>query len=658
MACHSLSALRPLLLGLLLLGASRGARAQVGVPYLAEPPPTSEVEEPDVPSKGKRKAREVKPAEEAVEPAVVEPLPTPPVYAPQFFADLWTSRRTARALGQATESQRLLDTIVLAKEKSGWPNLFAYGGALARESARTADKEEALALAAAAVTLAPDRPQTHAALGRALWLAGGRLWAGVVAYARAYSLTFTEPPLLMARLGNLLLTLVAALWLAAMLFAASALYGNARMLVHDLFHFLPTGASRWQTGLLGVAVFLAPVFFRVGVAWTVLAWLTAMGLYYPRRERIAAISVLALLALVPISLPWLTRYLAYPGSRAEAVYLAARDLGATAAADRLAGLANPTARELHVLGLRARWAGDLTLAATLFSRAESAGGADASLFTTLGNVRFLLKDKQGAIDCYQKATRADPDHVVAFLNMSRVYYDMTEHQKAGDAHRRATAIDDAFVERHKRGEGVIEEAVPRVLFQVSADLAASERAVDHLWRLLGTRRSPRYHFAAISLTAMLLMVLFAFLRTLVKPSVRCTRCGRAACLRCAPEVPNQEQCGQCYHAFVAKVTVDAQARIHKEIEVHRYQARTAQVRRVMSLVLAGAAQLLRGDPLRGLGLFALAMMGVFGLATALDVVPAPLPVLAGRSYPSAVLSGLLWGGAYALSLWHAQRQEK
>ncbi|MBI3178978.1 MAG: hypothetical protein HYZ27_04915, partial [Deltaproteobacteria bacterium] len=375
----------------------------------------------------------------------------------------------------------------------------------------------------------------------------------------------------------------------------------------------------------GVAVFLAPIFFRVGVAWTVLAWLTAVGLYYRKSERIAAILVLALLALVPVGLPMFTHYLAYPGSRAEAAYLAARDLGATAAAEWLAREANPTAEELHVLGLRARWSGDLALAGQLLARAEQAGGSDASLFTRLGNVRFLLKDRQGAIDYYLKATRADPEHIIAFLNMSRAYYDMTEHQKAGDAHRRATAISDAGVEKYKRVEGVIEEPVPAALLRPQSGFEANERAAEHLWQLIGTRRSPRYHFAAASLTAMLAMVLLGWLRTPLKPSVRCGRCGRAACLRCTPEMPNQDQCGQCYHAFVAKVTVDAQARIHKEIEVHRYQARTAQIRRVISLVFSGTAHLLRGDSLRGLGLFVLSVVGLLGLGMALDVVPAPLP---------------------------------
>ncbi|MBI3179233.1 MAG: hypothetical protein HYZ27_06200, partial [Deltaproteobacteria bacterium] len=246
MARYWLVAPRLLLAWLPVVGVAPNALAQAGVPYLAEPPPATPPppppDESETPLKGKRKAREARSVEEAPEPAAGEPATAAPAYAPASFAQLWASRRTARALGQVAEARRLLNAMILNKEKSGWPNLFAYGEALARESARAADRQEAVELAAAAVALAPDRPEPHAAQGRALWKVGGHRGESLAAFARGYLLTFSEPPMLSAHVGNLALTVVAALWLAAVLFAVAVLYAHARMLVHDLLHLLPTGA--------------------------------------------------------------------------------------------------------------------------------------------------------------------------------------------------------------------------------------------------------------------------------------------------------------------------------------------------------------------------------------------------------------------------------
>jgi hypothetical protein len=357
--------------------------------------------------------------------------------------------------------------------------------------------------------------------------------------------------------------------------------------------------------------------------------------------------------------------LTFPGSRAETVYLAARDMGAVAASEELAASEKPTAGELFVLGLRAKWSGDLDRAADLLERAERAGSRDPVLLTALGNIKYQLDNPEGAIAYYQKAIDRDPEHVVAYFNLSRVYHSLAESKKANEAYRTATEIDYGYVEEMKEAQReagrdyVHQEDVPSYLANVALVPApAHGRSVEEIWSWLGGRQTPRYLFSTVALGCLILMIAMAWLRNVVRPAAQCSRCGLPACQRCNPPVGDPSQCGQCYHVFVAPAGVDPQARVQKEIEVHRFQARTARIRRVVSLMFVGSGHMLAGHSLKGLLLLAAFVTCAVGVLWARGVIPEPLPYLTHSSWLSTAIAGVAAVGVYIAGLWDTHRGER
>lgn len=667
-------------------------RAQAGIPYLAEP---------DRPTKAKAKAKakprasdEPAPAEgdgsqpaapadadaDAGAPAAPAPSTPPAAEAkpPEtptlernpgkpfaWFADLWVLRRAALVKGDTATATRLLTALVEAKMGAGWPDIFVYGDALAREAddaLARGDPTMAVSLAGAATLIAPHRPSTHFALGRAYAAAGRGVGAAAGAYWRGVTVTATEPPLARAHLGNILVALSVASLLAAMLLALVALYRHVRLFFHDLNHLMPPGATRLQAVLFGVAIVLAPVFLRLGPAWAVLTWLVLFSVYFQRRERIGAVVAVLTLGAVSFGLPSITAHVGFPGSRAQDVYLTARDaaLGEAAAA-RLFAHKTLSPEEQYALGLRARWSGQLDEARRWLDQA-SLTLADDDLLVTAGNVRYYVGDRPGAIDAYERALRVNSSSLPALFNLSRVYFALMEHQKAGEAQRRAMSIDlervERLIEEAKRATGayLVEAPVPLRLTGVRADPGLPQwRMMSLLWNALGGGTN-RPTFALLATLGGVFIIAAMWLARLLGPSVLCGRCGSPACHRCNPEMPDQAQCGQCYHAFVDTQDVDPQERIRKEIQVHRYRARQTRVRQVLSIFLAGSGQMLRGAFLRGLLMMSAFLGLVAVLLTAVGVLP-ELVAADGPRWAAAIVVGVALLGLYVAALIDGLRED-
>jgi hypothetical protein len=647
------------------LTVPRAVLAQAGIPYIApadevfdrtpEPSPRSAPPEPAAP---------IGPSHTAPSPATSPLRWGKPV---EFFLDLWTRHRAALAAGNTREALSLLNEVVVAKRASGWPDHFAFGEALARESAmlrRDKAHDLALAVASAAVEIAPHRPSSHWAMAWAQLGASGHILGGLVSLWRATTLWIVDPALRRMQFGCFGLALAVGLLSAVSAFAAAAVYRHARQLGHDILHLLPRFATRVQAGVIAATLLILPVICRLGFTWIVMFWLVLLGLYFDLHERVGAALSLAVLAGLPLMLPGLIHFLAYPGSRAHQTYLVARDMGAGDAARMLAARADPTADETYALGLRARWSGDLPNAAVFFKKALADGANDAELWTSLGNMRFWLGDPDGAIQCYDKAIARNPHDYVAYFDESRVYYSKAEQQKAGEAHRHAAAIDytetESFAEQAKRAQAgfLVDEEVPSRLLGARAESTAFEAdAADQIWAWFANG-TPRVFSAAYALLAVVVVLLCSVLRTLMFPAGTCVRCGRPSCQRCSPELPEaRDHCGDCYHAFVAEDPVEPQVRIQKELEARRYQARDARVRQVMMFLLAGTGHLVRGATWRGLAFVTAFATCLILLLSATGVLFDP--VSDGfflRPAASAVLGVVLFC-VYGGALWDALREE-
>jgi len=84
-----------------------------------------------------------------------------------------------------------------------------------------------------------------------------------------------------------------------------------------------------------------------------------------------------------------------------------------------------------------------------------------------------------------------------------------------------------------------------------------------------------------------------------EPARRCIRCGRPFCPACKSHREAHEYCSQCVHLFVLGDGLAPQTKMRKMYEVERHDRRTRRARRLVSLVLPGSAQLLRGRTAAG-----------------------------------------------------------
>lgn len=560
---------------------------------------------------------------------------------PEALEDIWLKRRQALALFDRPNADTLLATMVDKKRQSGWPNLVTQGLAVARESiavGNTGEKARALQLAIASTDLAPSRPETWAARARADF-ASGDIVPMVRDLVHAAAVIVSDPVELRLRLGNLALAAIAALLITSLIFALIALYRHQRDMVFGVQQVLPNGTTRLQAGLLVIAAVSAPLFVGLGPIWTILVWVSLPFIYYERKERIGACLVLIFLAALPLVLPPATQYLGYPGSRAQDIYLAASDMGERAASARIRQRATPTPHELLVLGLRERYSGRNEPAVRYMTQAAEQGLRHPSVYNAIGNAQLDMNNRGAAFDSYQKALSIDPKYVPALFNISRIYFSRAEHQKASSAHHDAAAIDPDLIEQFEneaklRGPTyVAADEVPKsvvAVYNASSDVVAV--ATHDLWRELSGRTIPLWYAVIALSTAVIIGVTGAFVK---RTSATSGQSGRKE-----------------------RTSVEPLQRIRHEIEVHRHGVRLLRMRQVVSLILAGAGQLMVGRSVSGLFMLSVFATSVIMLLVSLDVVPSPVPLSNGP----ISLALVVYAGAalvvYAASLWDNRREDR
>ncbi|MBN1961897.1 MAG: tetratricopeptide repeat protein [Deltaproteobacteria bacterium] len=609
--------------------------AQAGIPYLVKPkkesPDISSQQKPSViPAPNNITDDTIEAPSHILPPAKTNKTLTPEPNqgkSPSFFADLWSRRRAALSRGDYREATRILVSIINAKNASGWPDFFTYGIALVQEAKRSlasGQPNKAINIAKGATLLAPHLPATHFIYGQAAWASSEGSFTDVItSYLQGLYITISEPPLIRIHLGNFFLSLSTAILLVAGVLTIISLYRYSRLFFHDLQHILPRSAFRIHRVLLGLLLLLAPILLRLGILWVIVIWLSLFSIYYEVRERVGVVVLLAAIAGVAFLLPWLISHLNYADSRSQDVYLTVRDIGAEAAANRVRLLKNVGPDELYALGLRAKWSGEIAEACGWLDRAATAI-ADEDLWVTTGNARCLSGDRQGAIVAYKKALQLNSENLAAWFNLSRVYYAMTEHQKAGEAQRQAMSLDlervEKLADQAKRASGIflVEANVPRRLLAMSFESGPEHyQAVAQIWQYLGGK-TKRLAFGVAALAGCCIVLILGIMRQILRPAKLCPRCGMAACHHCHHELPDQRQCGQCYYVFVALEHVDPRQCIRKEIQVHRYRDRQTRIRQFLSVLLAGCGQILRGAFPFGIALmvgyltFAILLLQAFG----------------------------------------------
>jgi tetratricopeptide (TPR) repeat protein len=577
---------------------------------------------------------------------------------------LWQRRLAAVASEDAAAAEAALDAVLLCKERGGWPDFFAHGEAVAAESrAATAqgDAGRGLGLAQAARDLAPHRLAPHLALAAARWQQGHG-WGAVLGLGAALSVALHEAPYRVVYLSTYGLWLLYALAVAVVGLAVAGLYRYGVPLWHDAGHLLPRRLTPWTQGALVLAAVLVPALLRLGPLSWALIWLTVLAPYMRRRERLASATGLFVLLLLLAGLPWLGRGLAYPGSEAEAAYLATRDLGADAQAARLAAKLHPTASDCLSLGLRARWEGNITDSRRWLQRALQDSPGSPEAYVALGNARWLQQAPNEAMAAYKKALDKQPHDVYALFNLSQAGLAMvTDPQDS--ARRLANKLDFRLVSRlaahaKRTGELMAEPPTPLTLLRRPLHLTHEHaQAMHQVFRPLGGPLPRQVHMAVL-LFLCGYMLWLSLPNTWSRRTTDCRRCGDAVCHRCVRGPSGRTHCAICAKIANPRAEADRQARIKKEIASHRFFARRLATQQRFAWALPGAGQLLKGEADWGLLVLTAFGMCVLALATAWGWVPEVAPLYGGLTGPSVLVHALAAVVVYGAALVHGLKEEQ
>lgn len=595
------------------------------------PPPLDAVPKSERPSE--QKAAPARPAAKKPEPAPEAPqksgptAPAPVRVTRKKDADLlkvWDAWRKAEQGLDRPGADAAMKQLLSLKAELGITDLESFSVAVARAANKRVEANDAVGgieLARHAVSLAPGLPYAHFALARTYFTSSpaevGR-WGGALgATLKAF---VAEPRYLRPAVADIVTALLAALLATAAAIVVILFARRVRYFLHDFHHLFPRAAARWQTVPLALLILALPAVFRLGLIPILLALFLAVTLYLEWKERIVAAAAIALVGFVPLLAKVTAQTTTFAGTRAEALYEIER--GGPDAAQAVSqvnaraqqGLAEFA--ELYVLGRYELRRGRLEAATELFKKAALERGEDARLLVNLGNARLGLADVEGAVTHYTRASELDPKMAAAFFNLSQIHYRKAatlqdaaralELEKAQTAQGLAHNLDKALLGRAEppadvdlNGLVLSPPIAQAELDALSGRESQAGRVADQIaWRLLGSTAGPVTY--ALPLLIALAILGFGGLRWTLLASRGCERCGLPVCVRCDKDLAmGGGLCAQCVNVFARKAAVPPQVKVRKQIEVDRYQTRTARVSWVFGLLCSGAGHLFSGLPIRG-----------------------------------------------------------
>jgi tetratricopeptide (TPR) repeat protein len=605
------------LVALLTWAATPAASAEVdsGVIRLAQPAPPADSEaetpvEPD-PHAGARRGFDV----EAFD---------------SRFESLWFQRKAYQAEGRDEDAARQSDLIRDFVAEEGVRRLEIPAGALlieARDLLREGSHKKALAALALAESLDPGRPQIALARARVLWASGAGAFAAgaacLLAIRGTLSVAFRDLNFVHA---SALLAIAAVLAVAA-LFALFMVFRYQVALRHDVEEWLKRADREPWAKAGGWAALFLPFVLWIGAGWFAIYWLAVTFRYMRRGERaLAALLLVATALAVPMYRFSVGLYglAADPTIRTTIV---AANGGYDP--DRIVKLrelvdAHPDDPMYRFLlaGLykNGRYFED---AFQEYKRVLEAAPSTYQARINLGNIYFVLGQYGEAISNYRKALDIRPNSVLAYYDMYLAQSDSFKLKEAAESLASARNLDTQQVTRWVTS-GSREGRGPKAIDAVID--------FDSIWRATVEGRNLREWLDAepvqghwttaitgfANVTSILaLAALFSCGAVLVvfrghSPAQRCSRCGQPFCGYCKSGRDGHEYCSQCVHLFVLGDGLAPETKSMKLYQVERHETRGRRARRIASLILPGAAQLLAGRAWIGCGLLMLWMIAWIG----------------------------------------------
>lgn len=514
--------------------------------------------------------------------------------------------------------------------------------------------------AQAAVTLSPDLPAARMALAWETWMEGD---SPIIAVRTVFGALFAISRHLESSIWFSATALyICALALIAGGFVTLAIFGVFAFIhaAHDIgdpfSSAMPTFA---RVGLLA-AVMLVPLALDQGLLGLALPLFSVGLIYGAARQRLvlclAAIAVLV--GAFPMARFAGTLLTAYVEAPIEAAVFVTDGIALPGELRLLESVAESDPMAAMALAVVSRRSGNLAEADAQYRsllQQESANHASAN---NAANVKLELGELESAITLYRKSLEMKNSATVLF-NLSQAQGQAFKLDDVGPTLAAAQQLDSARIAELTVLQGsdlssyTVDLPLPRrmlwerILAASSGELFAAELRSVIAPGALG--QSVRLSAGAFALIAVLsLLAASRFTR-----SHWCARCGRRMCLRCDPELGEEEDCESCNRLFQHPETTDRVMRAARVNALRFREKRLARVRLFVSILLPGVAGALARCPWASLfGAFS-AVIAIMAILWRNGVTPDPL--ILGAAAPMAfglisVLALLCYSASVAFSL--------
>jgi tetratricopeptide (TPR) repeat protein len=535
---------------------------------------------------------------------------------------LWFQRKTLLASGRTEDSREQLEQIRAFCTEEGVKRIENLAGALVAEAyrfQREGNNAHALAALEFAEAFDPGRPQVHAARAVVLWGAGRGFLPAAREYLRALRAAFTQSLRDLSFLPRLVVVVGWALLLMALAFALLMLLRHQAPFRHEIEEWSGASMSAPWPEVLGWTLLALPLLVWVGAGWAAIFWLVITFRLMSRSEQLAAV---ILLAVVGLTAPAYRIAVGLYGVSADPeVRTTVTSVEGEYDPDRIVKLRQLVETHPEDPVYRFLLAGvykNGRYFEEAFDEYRAVLGLDPGFggaHINIGNIFYTTGQYAAAINAYRKALELDGDDFLAQFNLHLAQSEDFHFSEAEESIQRAREIDaDRVAELLSRSNDYDDRTAVQ---DASLDMASVwEAALTGRSPAGGTRRRagmgslihPRQLLNPIAIVCGVALLGCAVVSLILRgepPARRCIRCGRACCHRCRSGREAQEYCNQCLHLYVLRDGVAPETKAKKLYEVGRHERRTRTVRRLLSLVLPGSAQVLQGRTGSGLMLLGL-----------------------------------------------------
>ncbi len=603
---------------------------------------------------------------------------------------LWFQRKTFLANRRLDDANRQLERIRTFCAEEGIRGLTVLSGALIAESKRSlaeGNHDQALAALHYAEAFDPGRPQVFVGRAAVHWSSDGVSMAVIRDLAQAVRASSVRSVRELTVVHQTAYALAVSLILCLLFFSLLMLFRYQVVFRHEVEEFVgPDIHERWAK-LIGWIALSIPLTLWFGAGWTAIYWLVICFRFMNRGERMTAAFLLLVCAL---SMPAYRMIVGVYGTTADpAVRTTLASAKGEYNPERIVKLRRMV--EAHPDDPVYRFLlGGLFKNGRYFEEAFNEYRAVLEIAPSLapahiniGNIFYATGQYSEAVVNYRRALESEPDSFLAYFNMHLAQSEDFKFSSAEESLRHARELEPGRVTELLSGASVwgdrpaAQDASLRITSIWDAALQGRRPQLSATPKEktagLGGSMQVLNPLGVVSILAILLCLVSGIVSRSVEAARRCIRCGRPFCTRCKSGREAREYCSQCVHMYVLGDGLAPGTKARKLYEVERHARRTRRARGILSAVLPGSAQLLRGHSGAGV-LFMLFWIGalivtipglispvlsMFGMSLRMQLVEPGYVPAAYTTRPMVVLGIFALGAVWiSANLWRLRRGEK